>query len=217
MQTYTINRNHFFLSSFISSYFKILLVTITKVKTNTTTNADKDFGDCNFDISENKKRLVRATLKTYDQTGTYVFLKVFKKATEGAEFESVQRLSLSSEEFSKLLKSEKPIRAQTSDISDTVENKDKSQSNCKRARKTQTFLKHKRFQARLELIFFYKTAEAMFGIVLPDYFKKFQQNFKFVITEKVPNLSTFKNFAFGSHFKSKCCPFSVKNEKNSLP
>ena len=78
---------------------------MTKTKTSTTANADKDFGDCYFDISENIKRLVRATLKTYDQTGTYVFLKVFKKATEGAEFECVQRLSLSSVEFSKLLKS----------------------------------------------------------------------------------------------------------------
>ena len=86
---------------------------MNKTKTSTTANADKDFGDCYFDISENSKRLVRATLKTYDQTGTYVFLKVFKKATEGAEFECVQRLSLSSEEFSKLLKSGKSIRAQT--------------------------------------------------------------------------------------------------------
>ena len=78
---------------------------MNKTKTSTTANADKDFGDCYFDISENSKRLVRATLKTYDQTGTYVFLKVFKKATECAEFECVQRLSLSSDEFSKLLKS----------------------------------------------------------------------------------------------------------------
>ena len=105
---------------------------MNKTKTSFTANADKDFGDCYFDISENSKRLVRATLKTYDQTGTYVFLKVFKKATE-----CVQRLSLSSEEFSKLLKSGKSIRAQTSEISDTVENKDKPHSNCKRARKTQ--------------------------------------------------------------------------------
>ena len=30
----------------------------------------------------------------------------------------------------------------------------------------------------------------MFEVVLPDYFKKFQPNFKFVITEKIPNLST---------------------------
>ena len=88
-------------------------------------------------ISIFRKTVKDATLKTYDQTGTYVFLKVFKKATECAEFESAQRLSLSSEEFSKLLKSGKSIRAQTSEISNTVENKDKPQSNCKRARKSQ--------------------------------------------------------------------------------
>ena len=52
---------------------------MSKIKTRTTAKADKDFGDCYFDISENSRRLVRATLKTYDQTGTYVFLKVFKK------------------------------------------------------------------------------------------------------------------------------------------
>ena len=57
----------------------------------------------------------------------------------------------------------------------------------------------------------------MFEVVLTDYFKKFQPSFKLVITEKNPNLSTFKNYAFGSHFKSEYCPFSVKNEKNSLP
>ena len=61
-------------------------------------------------------------------------------------------------------------------------------------------------------------AESMFEVELPDYFKKVQLNFKFVITEKIPNLSTFKNYAFGSHFKSEYCPFSVENEKkNSLP
>ena len=112
---------------------------MNKTKTSTTSKADKSFGDCYFDISENSKRLVRATLKTYDQTGTYVILKVFKKATEGAEFECVQRLSLSSEKYSKLLKSGKSIRAQTNEISDTVENKDKPQSNCKRAEKSQHF------------------------------------------------------------------------------
>ena len=36
-----------------------------------------------------------------------------------------------------------------------------------------------------------KMAETMFEVVLPDYFKKFQPKFKFVITEKNPNLSTF--------------------------
>ena len=108
---------------------------MNKTKTNTTANADTEFGVCYYDISENSKRFVRATLKTYDQTGTYVFLKVFKKATDAAEFECVQQLSLTNEELSKLLKSGKLIRAQTSEISDTVENKDKPQSNCKHARK----------------------------------------------------------------------------------
>ena len=112
---------------------------MNKTKTSVTTNADKHFGDCYFDILENSKRLVLATLKIYDQTGTYVFLKVFKKATEVAEFECVKRLSLSSEEFSKLLKSGKSIRAQTSEISDTVEIKDKPQSNCKRAKNSEIF------------------------------------------------------------------------------
>ena len=59
-------------------------------------------------------------------------------------------------------------------------------------------------------------AEAMFEVVLPDYFKKFQPNFKFVITEKILNLSTFKNYAFGSHFKSEYFPFSVENEKKKF-
>ena len=57
--------------------------------------------------------------------------------------------------------------------------------------------------------------EAMFEAVLPDYFKKFQPNFQFVITEKIPNLSTFKNYAFGSHFKSEYCLFLVENEKKT--
>ena len=57
--------------------------------------------------------------------------------------------------------------------------------------------------------------EAMFEVVLPDYFKKFQPNFQFVITEKFSNLSNFKNYAFGSHFKSEYCLFSVENEKKT--
>ena len=54
-------------------------------------------------------------------------------------------------------------------------------------------------------------AEAMFEVELPDYFKKIQPNFKFVISEKNSNLSNFKIYAFGSHFKSEYCPFSVEN------
>ena len=55
----------------------------------------------------------------------------------------------------------------------------------------------------------------MFEVVLPDYFKKFQPNFKFVKTEKIPKLHNFKNHAFGSHFKTDFCPFLVETEKKS--
>ena len=57
-----------------------------KYQTNTKATADKKFSDCHFDISENSRRLMPATLKTYEQTGRYLFLKVFKKTTEDADF-----------------------------------------------------------------------------------------------------------------------------------
>ena len=67
-----------------------------------TSSKDTQFGDCYFDISQTEKRLVRATLKTYEGTGTYVFLKFFKKAAEDCEFE--QKISLTLEEFGNLVK-----------------------------------------------------------------------------------------------------------------
>ena len=82
---------------------------------------------------------MHSTLKTYEQTGTYEFLKVLKKVTEDAEFECVQQISLTNEEFAKLLKAGKSIGAQAIGIYDTPENKDKPQSNCKRARKSQVY------------------------------------------------------------------------------
>ena len=77
---------------------------MNKTKTNTTVTAYKEFGYGHFDILEKSKRLVRATLKTYDQTGAYVFLKIFKKATEDDEFECVQRISLTKKKFFKKTK-----------------------------------------------------------------------------------------------------------------
>ena len=73
-------------------------------------NSSKDtqFGDCYFDICQTEKRLVRATLKTYERTGTYVFLKLFKKAAEDYKFE--QRISLTLEEFGNLVKEAGKIR-----------------------------------------------------------------------------------------------------------
>ena len=73
-----------------------------------TASKDKEYVDCYFDISKTEKRLIRATLKTYENTGTYVFLKLFKRKDNEYEFE--QRISLTTEEFDKLMKKSGRIR-----------------------------------------------------------------------------------------------------------
>ena len=52
---------------------------MNKTKTNTTATADKEFGGCHFEVSENSKKLARATLKTYDQTELMYTWKFSKK------------------------------------------------------------------------------------------------------------------------------------------
>ena len=50
-----------------------------------TSSEDTLFGYCYFDNSQTEKRLVRATLKTYEKTETYVFVKfiVFQESGGG--------------------------------------------------------------------------------------------------------------------------------------
>ena len=78
-----------------------------------TSTKDTEFGDCYFDISKTDKRLIRATLKIYERTGTYVFLKLFKKATDDYEFE--QRISLTLGEFENLVSSASKIKNSVAD------------------------------------------------------------------------------------------------------
>ena len=63
-----------------------------------------------FDISETDKRLISATVKTYEGTGTYVFLKLFKKAESDYEFR--QRVFLTVQEFENLIEKSSDIRSQ---------------------------------------------------------------------------------------------------------
>ena len=72
-----------------------------------TSSKDTEYGDCYFDVSKTDKRLIRATLKTYEKTGTYVFLKLFKKAADEYEFE--QRISLTLQEFGSLVNTAEKI------------------------------------------------------------------------------------------------------------
>ena len=74
---------------------------------------DKEFGDCYFDVFKTDKRLIRAALKTYERTGTCVFRKLFKKATDDYEFE--QRVSLTLGEFENLVSSSSKIQNSVAD------------------------------------------------------------------------------------------------------
>ena len=60
------------------------------------------FGDYPVDISQKSNRQIRATVKTYEKTGVYIFVKLFKKKTNG-EFTLWQKICFTQEEFEKLL------------------------------------------------------------------------------------------------------------------
>ena len=67
-----------------------------------TSSIDKDFGDSFIDISKTERRLLRVTTKTYESTGTYLFLKLFKKGAD-AEFDIDQPVTLTVPEFQELI------------------------------------------------------------------------------------------------------------------
>ena len=75
-----------------------------------TSTKDTELGDCYFDILKTDKRLIRATVKTYERTGSYVFLKLFKKAESDYEFQ--QRVSLTVQELENLIENSADIRSQ---------------------------------------------------------------------------------------------------------
>ena len=78
-----------------------------------TSTKDTEFGNCYFDISKTDKRLIRATLKTYERKGTNLFLKLFKKVTDDYEFG--QRISLTLGEFENLVSSASKIQNSVAD------------------------------------------------------------------------------------------------------
>ena len=62
-----------------------------------TSSIAKDFGDSFIDISKTERRLLRVTT-TYESTGTYLFLKLFKKGADD-EIYIDQRVTLTVPEF----------------------------------------------------------------------------------------------------------------------
>lgn len=72
---------------------------------------DGEFGDGFIDIEKTEKRVVRATVKTYEKSGTYVFLKLFKKGDE--DFQFSQKISLTWSEFEKLVGKQNKLKRLT--------------------------------------------------------------------------------------------------------
>ena len=74
-----------------------------------TADKDAEFGDVYFEISRTEKKLIRATVKSYKNTGVYVFLKLFKKVDR--EYELQQQITLTLDEFKLLSKKSAKIRS----------------------------------------------------------------------------------------------------------
>ena len=64
---------------------------------------DAEYNDSHFDFNTSEKRTVRVAVKSYDKTGSYVSLKLFKRENSSSEYAFAQRITLSADEFQKLI------------------------------------------------------------------------------------------------------------------
>ena len=62
-------------------------------------SSSQDYFDFYHDTARSEKRYVVACVKTYDNTGTYISLKLFKKENGDNEFRFNQKLTLSMQEL----------------------------------------------------------------------------------------------------------------------
>ena len=64
---------------------------------------DAEYNDSHFDFNTSEKRTVRVAVKSYDKTGSYVSLKLFKRENSSNEYTFAQRITLSADGFQKLI------------------------------------------------------------------------------------------------------------------
>ena len=60
---------------------------------------DAEYSDFHLDCSVSEKRLVRVAVKTYNSTGTYLSLKLFKRDSEQVDWDFNKKITLSAREF----------------------------------------------------------------------------------------------------------------------
>ena len=135
-------------------------------------------------------RLVRATLKTYERTRTYAFLKLFKKTAEENEFE--QSFSLALQELENLVNTAEKIL-------ETEEKSAKDFSTKPPPKKGLNF----NTKARI--------AEAMYE-QSPNFFKEIQKQFRYTIVDQKPtDITSLINYAVCPHFESEFCQIATNH------
>ena len=60
---------------------------------------DAEYSDFHLDLSLKTKRLVRAAVKTYHTTGTYLSLKLFKRDSKHVDWNSTKKLHFRRQSF----------------------------------------------------------------------------------------------------------------------
>ena len=157
---------------------------------------DEAFGDYHVHISQISNRHIRATVKTYEKTGLYIFLKLFRKNTDG-EFTLWQKICFTQEEFEKLLGRGKLI-LQPPTVNRVTKKPRKPKRRSWKSRMTTIPAK----PTRKTLTPTENMVEAMFERS-PDYFKQFRKNFRFSLLREKPKLGVdFQSdmvLAFGLH------------------
>ena len=97
---------------------------------NSAANA-QEFGDAYLDITKREKRLVRVSVKTYENNGSYITIKLLKNID--GDFKFNQRVTLTVSKFEKLtsqasvVKNLLPVKQRTIKVETNVETKNKDQ------------------------------------------------------------------------------------------
>ena len=167
----------------------------------------QDNSDLHHEISCSNKRIVVAAVKTYDTTGTYITLRLFKKDFEELRFK--QRITLSAAEFDLLGQKIKTIQ-DLSSRGTTKKSKRRQRSGCevdleerpqyegRRAKESRQKITNKASESEKELNT--KMVKAMVERT-PEYFRQFAKQYRYFICQSEPifDHTVTKNFAYCLH------------------
>ena len=111
------------------------------IKMGNVLSKDAEYSDYHLDLSLNEKRLVRAAVKTYHTTGTYLSLKLFKRDSEQVDWDFNQKITISAREFRLLCQKLEQMLDQPVGLIDSLlksDSTDHSKRPAKRASKIST-------------------------------------------------------------------------------